>query len=100
MLSNIISCIVGLTGGGITTWLVARWYYIKGKDEETARYVVLAMLRQHPVEDSRELQERIDQYLDALKRTKKDKRGVPIYREDGSIGVDWSLDFREKMGLR
>jgi hypothetical protein len=95
-------CVVG----GFITWIVAYLYYKKqmadykrGKDEEIARYVVLAMLPQHPIKDSNDLQERIGKYLDALERTKKDKRGVPVYRQDGLIGVDWNLSATENLNL-
>jgi hypothetical protein len=67
-------------------------------DEETAEYAVAAMLPTHPVKDSRELRQRIDKYLDALRRTKKDNRGIPVIRQDGSISVDWSVNITEQLG--
>lgn len=55
------------------------------------------MLPQHPVKDSYELRQRIDQYLSALRRTKADQKGTPVYRGDGSIGVDWSINLAENL---
>jgi ATPase subunit of ABC transporter with duplicated ATPase domains len=70
------------------------------RDETIARYIVFAMLPQHPVKDSKELQQRVDQYLVALRRTKADHRGTPVYRENGSIGVDWSINLNETLGVK
>jgi hypothetical protein len=99
MTSGIILCLIGIIVGGIITWLVSRYYYKKQADAETAKYVVMAMLPQHPVKDSKELQQRIDKYHDALMRTKKDKRGIPVWRDDGTIGVDLSISITDTINL-
>ena len=70
------------------------------KDETIAQYVVAAMLPQHPVKDSYELRQRVDRYLDALRRTKADQRGAPVYRADGSIGVDWSINVGVNLSIK
>ena len=105
MIYNVIGFIVGIVGIFIT-WLVTYVYYRKQsatdekqKDEEIAKYVVMSMSHQYPVHNSQELRLRIDKYLDALKRTKEDKRGVPTYRGDGSIGVDWSLRITDTIHM-
>ncbi|MEX2222531.1 MAG: hypothetical protein WEG40_12105, partial [Candidatus Rokuibacteriota bacterium] len=69
------------------------------EDLRLAHYVVGAMLNQHPVKDSRELDERVGRYLDALRRTKADKRGVPVYRADGTIAVDWAMSIGDTIRL-
>jgi len=76
---------------------VSRYYYTKPQDQEIARYVVAAMLPQHPVKDSYELQHRVDEYLAALRKTKTDHRGTPVYRENGTIGIDWSINIKEDL---
>jgi hypothetical protein len=93
--------------GALLSWLGNYYYYSKAqrraeanKDQEIARYVVAAMLPQHPVKDSYELKQRIGQYLNALRRTRTDSRGTPVYREDGSIGVDWSINLDEKLSIK
>jgi hypothetical protein len=68
-------------------------------EEETAKYMVEATSHTHPPKDSREVRQRIDQFLDALRRTKRDKRGTAIIRQDGSIGVDWSVSIDERLGI-
>jgi ABC-type antimicrobial peptide transport system permease subunit len=97
MISGIIFCLIGIIVGGLISWLVSRYYYKKQADAETAKYAVMAMLHNHPVKDSKELQQRIDKYRDALMRTKKDKRGIPVWRDDGTIGVDWSLSITDNI---
>ena len=92
--------------GALLSWLGNYYYYSKAqrgaqavKHQEIARYVVAAMLPQHPVKDSYELQQRIEQYLTALRRTKADHRGTPVYRENGTIGVDWSINIKEDLSI-
>ena len=98
--------LVFLLLGALLSWVGNYYYYNKAqrgaeaaKDQEIARYVVAAMLSQHPVQDSYDLQQRIDQYLAALRRTKADHRGTPGYRENGSIGVDWSINIKENLSI-
>ena len=96
---DVIFCLSGIFFGGLITWLVSYLYYKKQSDEEAARYLVMAMLPQHPVKNSIEIQQRIDKFLDAIKRTKKDKHGAPVWREDGTIGVDWKISLYDKVSL-
>lgn len=88
-------------------WMGNYYFYRKGEEasavreeENIARYVVLSMALRYPLKDSRDLDSRVKSYLDALRKTKADKRGVPVYRDDGSIGVDWSLSFEESVTLQ
>ena len=97
ILLGIVLCLTGILGGGLIGCLITTYYIRKQQDVKTAWLVVLAMSTQHPASDSRELQERVVKYLDALNRTKKDGRGVPVYREDGTIGVDWKLTISAVM---
>ncbi len=92
--------------GGLLGWLGNYYFYQKGEkanvmreDETIARYVVLAMSPRYPIKDSRELDRRVESYLDALRRSKADGRGVPVYRDDGSIGIDWSLKLNDSLQL-
>lgn len=100
---DILLLLIGVALG----WFGNYYFYQKArreadanKDETIARYVVAAMLPRHPVKDSYELRQRVDQYLVALRRTKADHRGTPVYRENGSIGVDWSISVGENISIK
>jgi hypothetical protein len=51
------------------------------------------------VKDSKDLEQRVSAYLDALRRAKADGRGAPVYREDGSIAIDWSIKVGEQITI-
>jgi hypothetical protein len=87
----ILNLVLSALIGALLSWAVTAYYYYKSEDENIARYSVAAMFHRCPVKDSRQYEARIGAYLDALARTKKDGRGVPVWREDCSIAVDWSL---------
>jgi len=115
---DILLVLLGVVLGGGISWLGNFYYYQKAqhdadalhqralrdaeanKEETIASYVVAAMLPQHPVKDSYELRQRVDQYLVALRRTKADHRGTPVYRENGSIGVDWSINVGVGLSIK
>lgn len=105
-MKGLFSHVISLLIGALLSWLVSYYFYQKAEkanamreDETIARYFVLGMSQRYPFKDSRELESRIKSYLEALRRAKADGRGVPVYREDGSIGVDWSLKLSDSLKL-
>lgn len=97
---DLLMLLVGVVLGGLLSFLASLYFYRRAlrdstarEEEAIARYVVAAMLLRHPPRDSQDVDRRVQTYLEALRRTKADKRGVPVYREDGSIGVEWSLSL-------
>lgn len=76
-------------------------YFDRPREEENiARWAAASMYQRCPARDSREAEVRINTYLDALRRAKKDGWGVPIVRDDCSIGVHWSIEVKEKFHLK
>lgn len=69
------------------------------EDRQIAQYAIAAMLPDFPVKDSKELDQRVTRYLDALSRARADGRGVPVVRQDGSIGVEWSITITDTIQL-
>lgn len=70
------------------------------QEREIAQYTIATMLPRCPVKDSKELETRVAAYLGALKRTRPDGRGVPVWREDCTIGVDLGITITERIRLK
>jgi len=88
---QIVMLVVGVVLGWVGNW----YFYWLGQDETIARYVVASMSHRCPPKDSKEIDARIQSYLDALKRSKADGRGGPVWRDDCTIGVDWQLNLSD-----
>lgn len=91
LLSALIGAMVGYYFNG---WMT------RGEHEDTtARWAVASMLQRCPVKDSTELEARKDTYLAALRRAKKDGRGVPVWREDCTIGAHYTVPLGDTLRL-
>jgi len=71
---------------------------IRKAEIDDARYYVATTHCAHLPKNSREVQQSVDKYVDAKRRAKEDGRGVPIIRDDCSVGVDWSININELLG--
>jgi hypothetical protein len=95
--TDVILLVVGVILGALCSWGVTRYYYRQAlrdaaeqEDRNGARAVVTAMAKLYPIRDSQDFEQRVARYLDALRRGRADGRGLPVYREDGSIGAQFS----------
>ncbi len=101
---DVVMVLVGTLLGTLLSGLVSLHFYRRASQDSAeqesrtiARHVVAAMLPQHPAKDSKEFEDRVQRYLAALTQARADGRGVPVYRQDGTIAVDWSLSFNEAL---
>ncbi|MEQ1657016.1 MAG: hypothetical protein ABL960_15105 [Nitrospira sp.] len=67
------------------------------EDQELAKYYVASMPLHCQPKTSMELDERIRRFVESTKRTRADGRGIPIWREDCSIGALFALEFEEQL---
>lgn len=95
----LVSLALSSAVSGVIGYYVGQYLNRSTEEEKDARYAVAAMLLRCPVKDSRDLDARVSAYLTALRRAKADGRGGPEWREDCSIGVNWSITISERIKL-
>lgn len=93
------SLLVSSLVSGAIGFYVGKYLGRSSEEEKIAQYAVVAMLPGCPVKDSKELETRVATYLSALKRARADGRGAPVWREDCTIGVEWSITIPERIRL-
>lgn len=49
---------------------------------------------------SQELDDKVKRFKGALKKAKSDGRGIPVWRDDCSIGSNYSLTLKEQIGVK
>ena len=70
---------------GFILGFIANWhFYRKQRKENEANAEILKQIRQH---------------IGAQIRLGNDKRGKIVERKDGTIGIDWKLEFKETVGV-
>jgi hypothetical protein len=106
MARDVVLTVVGILVGSALSLGIGVYFYLRAlhdtaaqEDINRARHVVAAMATLHPIRNSQDFEERVAAYLDALRRGRADGRGVPVYREDGSIGVLFSIEIAEYLKL-
>jgi len=75
--------------------------YLNRSREETsiAQYYVAMLPPQCKPKTSQELDNKVNRFKEALKKAKSDRRGMPVWREDCSIGTHYSLTLQEQIGV-
>ena len=71
------------------------------KDEaDLAKYYVAAMPLHCKPKTSLELDEKIKRFIEATRRSRANGNGIPIWREDCSIGAQFSITLQEQLELK
>jgi len=91
---------IGAIFGAIISNIVTN--YLNRSKEETslAQYYVAMMPPQCKPKTSKELDDKIKRFKEALKKAKSDRRGIPVWRDDCSIGIDYSLTLKDQINLK
>jgi len=85
-----VAVVSAFIGSYVTAWMS------QGAEEEaTARWAVTSMLERCPVKDYSELVERKDAFLSVLRRVNNQRQGTPMWREDCTIGIHYSIEVQE-----
>lgn len=90
---------IGVVFGAIITHQVDKFLDQAKDDTEMARYYVASMPSHCKPSTSIELDDRIKRFVEATKRARATGGGIPVWREDCSIGAHFSRIFNEKLGL-
>ncbi len=80
LMIDIVLLILGFVLGFVANW----YFYRKQRKENEANTEVLKQIRQ---------------YIGAQIRLGNDKSGKIVQRKDGTIAIDWTLEFTEKVGV-
>jgi hypothetical protein len=91
--------IVGVVVGAIITHQVDEFLNQAKDDTEMARYYVASMPTHCKPSNSLELDNRIKRFVEATRRARASGEGIPVWREDCSIGAHFSRSFKETLGV-
>ena len=98
--SRLLGWFIAAVCGAIISNVVTN--YLNRSKEETslAQYYVAMMPTQCKPKTSKELDDKVKRFKEALKNAKSDGRGIPVWRDDCSIGTDYSITFKEQIGVK
>ena len=76
-------------------------YLDQSKEEANlARYYVASMPTHCHPKTSLELDDQIKHFIEASRRARANGRGIPVWREDCSIGANYSITLEERAGIK
>lgn len=98
-LINFLWWLFGALVGAVISHWVGSYLDRSKEDDILSRYYVSSMPPQCRPKTSMELDEQVKKFKDATKRAKADGRGIAVWRDDCSIGVHYSIELNERIGV-
>jgi hypothetical protein len=98
-LTNLIWWLVGVVCGAFITHPIDNYLNREKEEQDLVRYYVTNMPTQCKGKNSIELDQRSKDFAEAARRARASGKGMPVWREDCSIGAQFSLDFNERLDV-
>lgn len=98
--SNLAWWTIGIMCGALITHWIESILNREKEETDLARYYVAAMPSHCRPNSSRELDEQIKRFIEATRRARAAGEGIPVWREDCSIGADLSIKLHEQIGVK
>ena len=92
--------VIGIVFGALITHAVESYLNQEKEERMLAMYYVANMPPQCKAKTSKELDQQIKTFVEAAKRGRPEGRGMPVWRDDCSIGAEFSLKLGERLGAR
>jgi hypothetical protein len=98
-LTNLFWWLGGIVCGAFINHAIESYLNRDKEDLYVARYNVENMPAQCKAKSSIELDQRIKDFVESMRRARANGKGIPVWREDCSIGAQFSLDFKERLDM-
>ena len=92
--------IIGAVVGALITHKIESYLNRERDDAELARYYVASMPTHCKAKASLELDEQVKRFIEATRRARAKGHGIPIWRDDCSIGAQFSINLQEQLELK
>jgi hypothetical protein len=92
--------LVGVIVGAVLTHQIEGFLNREKDESDLAKYYVASMPLHCKPKTSVELDAQIKQFIEATRRSKANGNGIPIWREDCSIGAQYSMNLQERLDFR
>lgn len=92
--------VIGVVFGAVITHRVDSYLDQSKDDAELARYYVASMPPYCKPSTSLELDDQIKRFVEATRRARAAGKGIPVWREDCSIGAHFSIQLKDEIKLK
>jgi hypothetical protein len=99
-ISNLILWLSGVVVGALITHFIEGYLNRSKEEADLAQYYVASMPSQCRPRTSLELDDQVKRFIAATRRARAHGDGIPVWREDCSIGAHFSITLKEGTGIK